>query len=113
MHYSSARKVDAPEGDEPRHYAGLTEAATYNTSVRGRQLVAEATKPEATRPQTASQLAAKQGLAEFNRRQAEKTAAEARAFATGKKVDAYQRKIAEAIAEAKAADARTRIQEGR
>jgi hypothetical protein len=62
-------------------------------------------KPEA-RPKTTSLGEA--GLAEHNRRKAEEAAAEARAFATGKKVDAYQRKIAEAIAEAKAADARLR-----
>jgi hypothetical protein len=84
MHYSSARKVDAPEGDEPRHYAGLTEAATYNTSVRGRQLVAEAMKPEATRPQTASQLAAKQGLADWHKRRADDEADRLAKVASGR-----------------------------
>lgn len=75
--------------------------------VRDRVEITQAMKPEVAGPKTTSQLVT-DALAEFNRRQAEEAAAEARAYATGKKVDAYQRKIAEAIAEAKAADARLR-----
>jgi len=63
MNYSSARHVEAPEGDLRRGSEGLTEAATYNTSVRGRQIVAEVSKPDAARPNTERELAGEAGLA--------------------------------------------------
>ena len=70
--------------------------------------VEAASRPEAKRPKTDAELAAEQGLAAHNQRQAEEAAAEARAYATGKKVDAYQRTIDEAKAKVAAESARLR-----
>jgi hypothetical protein len=101
MNYSSARKVDAPEGDAPRNYAGLTEAAMYTGRTRDRQTAELASKPEA-QLRTPEQQAADYYLALHHQREAEAEAERQRRVASGKIVDAQQRRIAEAIAEAKA-----------
>jgi hypothetical protein len=101
------RKHDAanPEGTVHRE---VTSSASVQYEVgafirtRDRQAV-EATKPEVARLRTPEQQAADAELARWKQRQAEKAAEEARLYASGKKVDAQQRRIAEAIAEAKAA----------
>jgi hypothetical protein len=108
------RRNDAanPEVAAPRE---VTSSASCNfgnadsfSRVRDRLAVTEAMKPEDAGPKTASQLAADASLADYHKRQAEKAAEEARAYATGKKVDAYERKIAEARAAVAAEDARRR-----
>ena len=76
--------------------------------VRDRQVVTEAMKPEPPRPKTASELAGEAGLAEHKERQAREAAAEARAYATGRKVDGYQRMIDEAKAKVAAEALRQR-----
>jgi hypothetical protein len=104
--------VANPEGTVHREVTSSASCDFGNADsfsrVRDRLSLAAEMKPEA-RPKTDAELVADASLADYHKRQAEKVQEEARAFATGKKVDAYQRKIAEAIAEAKAAaDARLR-----
>lgn len=75
---------------------------------RDRMEAEAASKPEAMRPKTDAELAGEAGIAEHQKRQAREAAAEARAYATGRKVDGYQRMIDEARAACAAEDARRR-----
>jgi hypothetical protein len=107
------RRNDAnnPEVAAPREVTSSASVGFEQGSfsrVRDRQVVAEAMKPEVAQPKTAIQIAGDAGIAEHNQRQAAKTQEEAQAYATGKKVDAYERKIAEARAAVAAEVARQR-----
>lgn len=74
--FSSARHVDAPEGDLPRGSEGLTGCATYNERTRDRMAAEQACKPESLRPRTESELAGEAGLAMHERWAREAKAAE-------------------------------------
>ena len=100
----------APEAEASQYTrSGLTGDAYENAayrSVRDRQVI-DANKP-AGAPLSPETRLSDLYLAQHNQRLAETAAKEAEAYATGKKVNAQERRIAEAIAEAKAADARLR-----
>jgi hypothetical protein len=76
--------------------------------VRDRMSLAAEMKPEVAQGKTATQFASDAGIAEHNQRQAEKAAEEARAYATGKKVNVVEKQIAEAKAKVAAEAARQR-----
>jgi hypothetical protein len=94
--FSSARHVNAPDGDLRRGSEGLTGAAIYTERVRDRQAAEQASKPEALRPKTDAELAGEAGLAEYDRiqeRKAREEQARLDKIAARKAVEALEKKL--------------------